>query len=379
MKILVDIRGIRDGFKGGIGEYTSEIISYLTKKSRYEYTLLSSGFFKNKERYLDSIKEINIPHSNKILNFSLKFFSRPYLDYFKKENFDLVFMPNINITSIRKKTPYIVTIHDLSFEIYPEVYSIKMRLWHKFINPKELIINASKIIAVSESTKQDIMDIYNIESNKIDVIYPGISTQFIETNDISDSNISYIKQKYKLPNKYLLYLGTIEPRKNISFIIRAFNKIADKYPELNLVIAGKDGWLYKDINKIIQKSKFKERIFKIGFVNVEDKAYIYRMAHIFVYPSLYEGFGFPPLEAMASGVPTIVSGISSLPEIVENSALKISPYNKNELIWAIEYFLNNPSEYERYKILGKKQAQKFKWDITASKTLKVMNKFMTKH
>ena len=201
----------------------------------------------------------------------------------------------------------------------------------------------------------------------------NIKSNSIEEIDLPDRFFS------RDVNKYLLYLGTIEPRKNISFIIRSFAKIADKYPELRLVIAGKDGWLYQDINKIIQNSKFKERISKIGFVSVEDKAYIYKMAHIFVYPSLYEGFGFPPLEAMASGVPTIVSGISSLPEIVENSALKISPYNENELIWALEYLLNNPKEYQRYKVLGKAQAEKFKWGITAKQTLKVINEFRVKH
>ena len=374
MKILIDVRGIRDGFKGGVGEYTSEIISYLSKKSKYKYTLLSSGLGKKKSSYINGLREINIPYPNKILNFSLKFFARPFLDYIKKENFDLVFMPNLNITSIRKKTPYIVTIHDLSFEIYPEVYSMKMRLWHKFINPKKIIQNAHKIIAVSESTKQDLQELYGIESTKIEVIYPGISTEFNDNHNVSDPTIKSIIKKYKLPSKYLLYLATIEPRKNISLIINSFNKIADKYPNLNLVIAGGDGWLYQDINRMIEQSKFKERIFKIGFVDVKDKPIIYKLAHIFVYPSLYEGFGFPPLEAMASGVPTIVSGVSSLPEIVENSAIKVSPYNENELIWAIEYLLNNSKIYQKYKILGREQSKKFRWDISAKKTLELINK-----
>jgi len=251
-------------------------------------------------------------------------------------------------------------------------------LWHKFINPKRIIQNAHKVIAVSESTKQDLQEIYGIESEKINVIYPGISPEFNENSNISDSKIKHIVKKYKLPSTYLLYLGTIEPRKNISLVIKAFNKIATKYPNLNLVIAGGDGWLYQNINEMIGQSKFKDRIFKIGFVDVEDKPIIYKLAHIFVYPSLYEGFGFPPLEAMASGVPTIVSGISSLPEIVENSAIKISPYNENELIWAIEYLLNNPKIYQKYKILGKEQSKNFRWEISAKKTLELINECRNK-
>jgi len=180
-----------------------------------------------------------------------------------------------------------------------------------------------------------------------------------------------IGKKYNLPDKFILYFGTIEPRKNIIGLIRAFELLRKKQP-IKLVIAGAKGWLYQDIFKAARQSKYRREIIFTGFVEETDKPYLYNLAELFVYPSFFEGFGFPPLEAMACGVPTIVSRTSSLPEAVGQGALMIDPYHTDELAWAMEIVLSNQDLRGRLIQEGIAQAKKFSWPKCARQTLKFL-------
>jgi len=213
------------------------------------------------------------------------------------------------------------------------------------------------------------------------VIYSGVGKQF---RPIKNGSVALkltaqptvkLKKKYNLPDRFVLYFGTIEPRKNLIGLIKAFELLksqGERGSQIKLVIAGTNGWLYKDILKTAQESKYRRDIIFTGFIEDKDKPYLYNLAELFVYPSFFEGFGFPPLEAMACGLPTIVSHTSSLPEVVGQGALMIDPYNIDELAWAMEMALTDSNLKERLIKKGIAQAKKFSWSKCARQTLKVL-------
>jgi glycosyltransferase involved in cell wall biosynthesis len=370
MNIGIDARGIRDGFKGGVGEYTQHITQALSQYSDLHLETFSTGL--RQSPGIEGIKDTWVSYPNKVLNLSLKLASQPYIDSLFSKAPDKIWMPNWNITAISPETELILTVHDIAFRILPEVFSRRMRLWHQYIGIEKLLKRANTIIAVSESTKRDLIDIYDISPEKIQVIYSGIDPLFRQA--IQQDAIQRVKQRYQLPERYILYLGTIEPRKNIQLLIQAFEKLASKDTDIRLVIAGVNGWLYHQIHTIIDKSPYRDRILRIGFVEVEDKPIVYHLAQIFVYPSLYEGFGFPPLEAMASGTPTIVANNSAFPEIVLDAAYKTSPYDVLELTDIMHTLLMDSNMHTYYTELGLKRSLDFDWNNTGKQVYEILSK-----
>ena len=378
MIIGIDIRMLARGMKTGVEEYTSNILAnMLSLNKNIEYKLFYNGY---KKIELDcdwlkfpnvELRQYRIP--NRFLDTSLYFFNYPKIDKLLKE-VDVFFSPHIFLSSVSKKCKSVMTFHDLSFEKYPEFYSASKNYWHFSMNPKKQARKADKIIAVSESTKNDLVGLYNINPEKIKVIYSGINSVF--SIQYSVSSISKIKKKYNLPEKYILYLGTLEPRKNIVGLIKAFEMFKRRRhsrmspaEDYKLVIAGSKGWLYRDIFKTVKNSPVKNDIIFTGFIDDEDKSILYSQAELFVYPSFYEGFGFPPLEAMACGTPVITSNFSSLPEAVGDAAIMINPYNLDELYRAMETVLNDDKLKDTLIKKGFKQAKKFSWQKCARETL----------
>ncbi|MEA2097548.1 MAG: glycosyltransferase family 1 protein [Patescibacteria group bacterium] len=380
MIIGIDIRMLARGTRSGIEEYTINLLSnIISLDNNIEYRLFYNGYKKTKLKYNFlkvpnvQLKEFKIP--NRILDASFQFLNYPKIDRMLK-NIDLFFSPHIFSSSVSKKCKTLTTFHDLSFENYPEFYSTGKKYWHFSMNPKKQAHTANKIIAVSQSTKDDLTNIYNIEPEKIKVIYSGINQESGIMNH--ESEISKVRRKYNLPEKYILYLGTLEPRKNIIGLIKAFEILNTKYRILNtechLVIAGSKGWLYKDIFKTVQNSPEKDNIIFTGFIDDKDKPTLYGLADLFVYPSFYEGFGFPPLEAMACGTPVITSNFSSLPEAVGDAAIMINPYNIDELAKAMEMVLTDKKLINILTTRGFEQIKKFSWKNCARETLRFMLK-----
>lgn len=322
------------------------------------------------------LKKVHIP--NKLLNFSFWYFAWPKIDKLVG-GAEVVFSPNIIFGAVSHDARVITTIHDLSFERYPEYFSKKRRFWHIFINSKKICRRANKIIAVSASTAADICGLYGIEKEKISVIPSAIGDNF-RVLDRNDSSLIEVKEKYHLPFKFMLYLGTIEPRKNIIGIIKAYNALQEKadtekneeFSRYRLVIAGSPGWLGEEIFEEIERSKFREKIILPGFISDVDKAYVYNLASLFVYPSFFEGFGFPPLEAMQCGVPVITSNNSSLPEICADSALLIDPDKPEEIFEAMWQILSDKILREKLTQSGLEKAREFSWKKTVQKTLDIL-------
>jgi len=385
MTIGIDIRVLAKERRTGVEDYTINLLSHLIPLDKtIKYKLFYSGFKKFNLQYPwlkgknVKIKKTRIP--NRIFDLILRFIKFPKLDKILK-GVDVFISPHFLISPLSKKTKRIIIFYDLSFLRFPEFFSWQKRMWHKFMHPERQAQKVDLIVAISESTKQDLIDFYKISPDKIKVVYPGIDKKF--------------KMIDAEKRDFVLYFGTIEPRKNILGLIKAFEcikkekfgKILDvnwqgfegvvrgekeqafDFSKLKLIIAGTKGWLCQEIFKKVQNSEFKNDIIFTGFVDEENKTRLYNSAKIFIYPSFFEGFGLPPLEAMACGVPTIVSNKSSLPEVVGDSAIMIDPQNINEISLAIKEILENKELNNYLTKKGVERAKKFNWDNTAKTIL----------
>ncbi|EKE20919.1 MAG: glycosyl transferase group 1 [uncultured bacterium] len=380
MKIGIDIRCLSEGRRTGVEEYSINLLDKIFKEgTKHEYVLFLNSW-KKPGIDLDWIKkyknvEIKMFHfPNKILNLFLWYLNWPKIDKLLG-GVDIFFMPNLNFIALSSESKLILTIHDLSFEYFPESFSFKRRLWHVFINPKKLIKKASKVLAISDSTRDDLAVFYKIDPKKIEVIYNGISDEFTKI-DRNNPKLLEVKNRYKLPFNFVLFLGTFEPRKNIIGIVQAYeilrdekNKTLDRY---KLVIAGSNGWKSKEIQKSIINSKYSQDIRWIKFIENEDKVYVYNLASLFVYPSFFEGFGIPPLEAMKCGVPVVAADNSSLVETVGEGGVMVDANRPDEIALASREFLLNKDFAESFSMDRFKQVQKFSWTKSAKKFLEVI-------
>ena len=378
-RIGIDIRCLSDGKKTGVEEYTMNILGQLFElDKKNQYVLFLNSFHKSNfdlkvfSRFKNvSVRKFNYP--NKLLNFCFWYLRWPFIDEMLG-GVDIFFMPNINFVALSKKTKLVLTIHDLSYEIFPQTFSLKRRLWHHILNPRRLCQIADRIIAVSQSSKSDIVSRWEISEEKVQVIYNGIPADF-EQLDHNNPKLIAIKDRYRLPFKFIFYLGTIEPRKNIPAIVKAYDRLRElNNPQLDkykLVIAGSKGWKTKNILSVMRSAKFTEDIIFISNITNEDKAAVYTLASLFVYPSFFEGFGIPVLEAMRCGVPTITSNTSSLPEVVGDGAIMIDPDKPDELYSAMKELLLNRDFYADMKQQALRQAVRFNWKASARELLKI--------
>lgn len=374
--IGIDIRSLMHHEAAGVGSYTTSLLSAVFQ---YDTETQYQLFYNSKKPVLlprfdfKTVSYKGYTYPNKLFNAG-QILGTPKINTLLPDC-DVFFLPNLHFAQFSKNTPYVLTIHDLSFELFPEFYSPKQRAWHRLIQPKKLAQNAAHIIAVSKNTKQDIIDLYNIPEEKISVIHSGIDPHFTPlAQDAPEAK--KVKTLYGLPDSFLLFLGTIEPRKNIESLIEAFDmiKASGKYPNLKLVLVGGKGWNNKHIYKIIESAVFRGDIIFTGYIPQEHKQALYSLATVFVFPSYYEGFGFPPLEAQACGTPVIASTAGSLPEVLGNSALLIHPSYVNELGHALQTLLDSPSLQNQYRKKGIENSAQFNWDSTAKKTLTILKK-----
>jgi glycosyltransferase involved in cell wall biosynthesis len=270
-----------------------------------------------------------------------------------------------------KKHPgkLVVTIHDLSFFVYPEFHTEANRT-HCLKGTIEAALYADKIIAVSDHTKNDLVKYLNVPEEKIAVIYEAAGEQFKPVRD--EALIRTVRKKYSLQKEYILTVGSIEPRKNHKRLIEAYSMLpAELRRQYDLVVAGGKGWLNSDIPALVEKLKLSTNVRFIGYVAEEDLPTLYSTATVFAYPSLYEGFGLPVLEAMACGCPTIVSANSSLSEIVDESGLFVDATSVDEISAKLQAMLTDQALRGKFRSEGIKKAAAFSWKETARQTLDV--------
>ncbi len=382
MRIGIDVRALSGGKNTGVEEYIRSLLPELfVLGSNHQFVLFFNSFSGHcppeliSWSYLPNVSLVKRSWPNKLLNGLFWFFGQPSVEYFTGP-VDLFFFPNMNFFALKDKTPFIITFHDLSFEHFPHFFNRKRRIWHFLINPKKKALESKKIITVSAFTAYDLRKTYRLSKNKIEAIHLGLDQKFFSVErPVTQIKRKKLIKKYKLPKKpFFLFLGTIEPRKNLAFLIKVFNLFKLKTgSDRALVIAGSVGWSSTKVFDEYAKSPFKKDIFFIGSVEEADRPNLYALAEIFLFPSLFEGFGLPPLEAMATGVPVLASASSSMIEILGDKALLSNPYDVAEFTRALEKMLEDPLFRANLSVEGKKYTQKFTWRKTAEKTLEVFD------
>jgi len=272
-----------------------------------------------------------------------------------------------------KNTKLVLTIHDISFNFFPEYIKKSDLFFLKTLLPKS-IKRANKIITVSQNERKQIINFYKIPPKKVDFAYNGVDYEKF-AKEFSKEKKERIRQKYNLPQKFLLYVGTFQPRKNIPTLIEAFNIFSKKYNQKNLklVLAGnREARNFdKRIDKLMEKHQLQDKIIFPGWINEEDKPALLQLASCFVFPSLYEGFGIPIIEAMAAGTPIVCSDIAPLKEIGDNTALFCDPKNSREFAENIQKNLTDADLRKELIEKGKNNASKYSWQKTAEKTFEI--------
>lgn len=266
-------------------------------------------------------------------------------------------------------TPYIVMLHDVIHEYHPEFYPkalcLMMRMFYPFSARR-----ASRILTVSEHSKNDIMKYYKIPAHKIVVTYDGVSEDFSPIHD--KRMIQNALRKYNINSEYILYVGRLEPRKNIPRLIQAFHALkTDTDLKQKLVITGMKYFQSEKLAEAVNDLGLQDEVIFTGRVDDIDLPLLYNGASLFVYPSIAEGFGIPPLEAMSCGVPVISSDASSLPEVIGDAGILINPYNISDISEAMYQVLTDRNLQQKMGRKGVAQAKKFSWEDSAKKTLRV--------
>lgn len=288
----------------------------------------------------------------------------------RKYNLDIVHSLNTGPSFFKlKKQKYVITVHDLIPLVFPQSRPYKVFIVYRFLLSRTLK-NADKIIAVSNSTKFDLIKYFQIPPEKIEVIYEAADERF---KLLSDDEIRAIRDKFNLNFPFILYVGGLAPHKNLTILIKAFYKAKLKGIDHKLVIAGKKRWKYKEIFDSIDALHLQDDVIFTGYVPDESLPGLYNAADLFVYPSLYEGFGLPILEAMACGCPVIASNSSSLTEILGDAGILFNPYDVNELTKSICIVLNNIELKFNLRNKSLERAKNFSWNKCAMETLNVYN------
>jgi len=368
MKIAINANELCQPQTNGVKIYTYNILKSLAKK-KFAATI----YYQKKIKRKWNIENTNLEH--KLIKWPFLFWTHFRFPFeLRRDKPDIFFTPIQTVPFFLPKCKIIVTIHDIAFLKFPNDFTFKDRLKLSF-HTKRAVKKAEKIIVPSQATKDDIIEYYKIDPEKIEVIYHGFASNRPTATGQQPAN------------KYILFVGIIQPRKNIQGLIEAFEKIHEckKIHEyetnthefsannnIKLVIVGGKGWLWKKVFEKAEKSKYKEDIIFTGQVSSKKLLELYQNAEVFVLPSFYEGFGLPILEAMASGVPVIAGNNSSMIEIVGGAGILINSYEPEEIAEAIKKIIQDKNFKQKLIEKGLKQAKKFRWEKCAEKTIKVL-------
>ncbi|MDD3284643.1 MAG: glycosyltransferase family 1 protein [Patescibacteria group bacterium] len=367
MKIAIDARFF--GTNTGIGRYLEQLILNLEKQdNENKYFILIN--YENENKYISKNKNfekviVNIPWYGikeqielpKILN---------------KINPDLVHFPHFNVPFFYNK-PFVVTIHDLILTKYPSrrattlsliKYFLKNILYRIIIN--RAVVKSKKIITVSQFTKKEIVDFFKINADKVIVTYEGVS----DLKQINNINNEIIKN-LGIESPFLLYVGNAYPHKNLEFLVKTFSEFSED-KSLKLVLVGREDYFYKRLKEFVNINNYKNIIFA-GFVKDEDLAYLYKKCSVYVFPSLCEGFGLPPLEAMKCGAIVLSSNYSCLPEILKSSVIYFDPKDKKDLTNKLKIILND--ENLKNELIEKSQMllKEYSWEKMVFEVIDIYN------
>lgn len=363
MKIGIDIRETVHE-KAGKGYYAAHLVDEILKHDKVNQYIL----------YTDCPVEIYKKFANaetRQIHKKGLFWHKSTLTDAYKEGLDIYFSPTSYIIPAihnPKKLKVVMTVHDLVAFMFPQRHNKKAVFTEK-LTLQQALKKVVKVLSVSENTKRDLINRFKCNDNLVDIV-PNAASEIYEP--IPEEIYDHFKEAHNLPDKFVFSAGTLEPRKNYPTLLRSFAQVVQEFPDIKLLIAGKRGWMFDEIYKTIHDLGIEDNVRFLGYVPERDLVYLYNMATVFVWPSLYEGFGIPPLEAMQSGCPVITSNTSSLPEVVGDGAIIVDPNDENALADAIIKVLKN-SEYSKELVRkGFNQSKKFSWKLSADRFLDII-------
>jgi len=348
----------------GIGRYVTALLHHFKNHKEEVGGYKISVFLRREVLQIQGLQEISVmskPFSvTEQIEMPLKL---------AKGGIDLLHSPQFNIP-LMSPAVQVTTIHDCAYDRFPEEFpSRKAKMYYKVMFPMALR-KSKRIIAVSESTKRDLIELYRISPAKISVIYEGVDDKFFR--DVPNERVNRLRKELGLYEPFALYVGLTRPRKNLERLLRAFAEIVPSLKDgAKLVLAGKVDTRFLDVRKLAKQLNIDNHIVQLGFVSEEQLLPLYKAATFLVLPSLYEGFGLPVLEAMATGLPVITSNVSSLPEVAGDAAILVDPYSTEEIAEAMYTLFTDGALGEELSRKGVERAKQFSWTKCAQETLKL--------
>jgi len=370
VRVAIDIRRITEF---GVGTYTRNAIRTLARLDHEnEYFLIG---IPGKLGDIDPLPPNFITVPGQPNEFSVA----SYLELhriLKQNRCDLLHVPHLFWKPQGIPCPYVVTVHDLLDHMYRvnSQSSLKRSLHFQFT--RRVLHRAARILAVSNFSKADTVRLFGVEPEKIEVIYNAIDDR-LRQGHASEAERQFIAERYQVNSPFLLYTGRISPHKNVVRIIEAFAALKSELTkegrteDLKLIIIGDEVSKHPDLRRACVKAGVQNDVRFLGFVPIDVLRIFYDQAKIFVFPSLYEGFGLPPLEAMAHATPVVTSNTSSIPEVVGNAAVMVNPENVFEIMRALHRVLLDQPLRDKLKARGLEQAQKFSWDASIRRMLEI--------
>jgi glycosyltransferase involved in cell wall biosynthesis len=378
VKVAIDIRRITEF---GVGTYTRNIVRALARLDHTnQFFLIGSP---------QKVGEIG-PLPANFKGVQLLTPDNTLKGYFecrtiiKRLGCELVHIPHLFWVPRNLPCPYVMTVHDVFEHMYGAHDRSTLRRFLHFQLTRHVLQAAGRILAVSQFTKSEIEKLFGIPGQHIEVVYNAIDERFLRGH-ASAADRQLLAERYLVTYPFLLYAGRISPHKNLVRIIEAFSALKtelekeSKYPDLKLIIIGDELSKNPDLRRTVIRSGVQNDVRFMGFVPIEMLRVFYDAAKIFVFPSLYEGFGLPPLEAMAHGTPVVTSNTSSLPEVVGNAAVLVNPENVFEIMRALHRVLLDQGVRDRIRQRGYEQAKKFSWDDSARRILQIYQEVAEKH
>jgi glycosyltransferase involved in cell wall biosynthesis len=370
VKVAIDIRHITDF---GVGTYIRNIVRALSRLDREnKYYLIGPPDKAGEIGPLPpNFHTVPLPEPDNTAHGYFKFRSM-----LRRLGCDLAHIPHLFWFPRGLPCPYVMTVHDVLEHMARAHNHSGMRRSLHFQLTKRILLHAARIFAVSQFTKSELEKLFGIPPKKIEVVYNAIDERFLRGH-ATEADHALIAQRYQVTYPFLLYTGRISPHKNLVRIIEAFSALRGelekegKFPDLKLIIIGDELSKHPDLRRTVIKSGVQNDVRFLGFVPIEVLRIFYDTAKIFVFPSLYEGFGLPPLEAMVHGTPVVTSNTSSLPEVVGNAAVLVNPENVFEIMRALHRVLLDQPLREKMKRRSYEQSQKFSWESSARRVLQV--------
>jgi glycosyltransferase involved in cell wall biosynthesis len=366
MRIAIDARLLYYR-RAGIGQYTLRLLQALTQEASQERFLLLHDW--RQRRHL--LEAPNLSHVRVYTPSHHRWEGVTLPVELLTLRLDLLHSPDL-VLPLRRSYAGVITVHDLAFLRFPHWVTPQAERYYGRV--RQAACSAERIIAVSECTRRDLLDLLGVPESKVAVIHEAAGPNFRPLGLALDGRRE-VKGRHLAPQRFALFVGTIEPRKNLPGLLRAFRQMLDRYPDLDphprLIIAGEQGWLSESVFGLVHELRLGQEVAFIGPVSADEVVWLYNAARFFVFPSLYEGFGLPPLEAMACGTPVIASNAGAVPEVVGPAGRLLDPQDVDGWAEAMAMLWSDQAQRDELRARGLERAAQFSWKGAAQETLVV--------